>query len=1353
MRLKKKLKVALFTFLAIAGVAMTSGIIYLESGSFANEVKKMISERSPQKFGVVGDFSNLKLYFFPPGIGIASPKIKISKDNITQIPLDGEIEAKELRVSFAPIQMFSGVLQVSEVDVNSGSIQGILYADAFTQKPKKKKNASHLSWQDLFELQINGFRLEDTYLNLTTKLPGVKQEDLVTELVVKNLLIKKSRVDNRDGFISSATVNAVRVIPPASMNIPIKEANQLQWDVELNDKGLKLNPFIADLSGIRFQLEGQVDGNLLDAHADPIVNAAAEIHSDLGTFFLANLNNDQWSGQVDGHAKISARLRDPVDTLKAQFSVTGHGLRWKQVTANDLKGEGDLDLKLKKISLKSLEVIDDGKLKMTSTDIPFRFDEPFQANVELENANIRWLGGIVAKSVAPLEGKITGKIRAEFTGEKKSWKLKTENDFRVDQFALKTKVDILRPVLPVKLHGGMDVTPRGIDFRDFRVGLNKTQLDVTGGVHSGAEGFALEGKGAIDLAEFDKIAGSEIRGEGDIDVNVHGPASGVILDFTTKLKEASYLGLHFGNVDGKITYDDSIYELRFSDLHANYKNTFYTLDQGFIDLSGSDDINLPFDIHSGKIEDISEILEKLTKNISWFPKSLHGEMHGDVKIGGKISAPKMKIVGNIEGSDWIWVGERARRVKMQVGFDEGVYFARNVAITKTSGVLKGDIEYHDANDSLKWNFSTENMSFLDVDFLDRLELPAKSKIDLQTEGEGPLNHLKSKSQAKFYGTEFKGEYFEPSNLTLEIGESTLRANLSVFGSKLSSQLKYALIPKQPSSFKLDLNDFDFSPALLVLNPKLLDDPDLVGDISGHVQLDFLSTQSEFARGNIQVKSYKLGKTGFLLTLADPVDVPVQLGYFHFPPSRLKFGNSELVMGGEGKRGEVDFSLKGQADLAIAELLSSSVAKATGKADTDIRIKGPLKSLSVNGDIEISNARILMKWMQSPLEALDATIRFHQGLIEIESLEAYLGEEPFSLNGKIQTFTDRFPEMDLHAQFDDNKIKMFPLDFIQVRGSASLSGSEPPYVISGNLEVPQALWKRSFSASSSGPTSRGDRFLPIDQEKQSASNLFKLDLNANAPQGFNVKNDILDAEFKGKVKVIGPPDNPKLMGSAQLVQGKVLFKDKPFILESVKVDFDDPFQLNPKFSASAVSDVNQYKIRVIAYGSANSWKAEFSSTPFLAESDIVSLLASGYTTADNTRYNNKDRSYVSQGEAASLILHSMDFSKDVQNKTGFQFDVEEAVDSTYATSIFRPTNLSDNQASPKVVLKRQLGRNMFFSLGSTVGVGSENQKEVNAEYKLTPGVSALGVWNDTEEVGSTGTQTSFGLDLKFNKRFK
>jgi hypothetical protein len=156
---------------------------------------------------------------------------------------------------------------------------------------------------------------------------------------------------------------------------------------------------------------------------------------------------------------------------------------------------------------------------------------------------------------------------------------------------------------------------------------------------------------------------------------------------------------------------------------------------------------------------------------------------------------------------------------------------------------------------------------------------------------------------------------------------------------------------------------------------------------------------------------------------------------------------------------------------------------------------------------------------------------------------------------------------------------------------------------------------------------------------------------------------------------------------------------------------------------------------------------------LKENEIFAVLSSGGVGTQVGRFSSRDRTFVSQGEAASLILHSMDFSKDVQNKTGFQFDVEEAVDSQTANSIFRPQNLSDNIAAPKVVLKRNVGRNVSFSFGSTVGVGSRNQREVNAEYKLSSGVSMLGVWNNIEGVNTRESRTSFGLDLKFNRRFK
>ena len=330
--------------------------------------------------------------------------------------------------------------------------------------------------------------------------------------------------------------------------------------------------------------------------------------------------------------------------------------------------------------------------------------------------------------------------------------------------------------------------------------------------------------------------------------------------------------------------------------------------------------------------------------------------------------------------------------------------------------------------------------------------------------------------------------------------------------------------------------------------------------------------------------------------------------------------------------------------------------------------------------------------------------------------------------------------------------MLPLELVQPRGTVLLKGDQPPYVISGNVDVVQALWTKSFGAGK-GQTARGERFAPRERDHQAANSLFNLDLNVNSNQGFFIRNEIIDAEFKGKAKLIGPPDNPKILGEGHLVQGKVLFRDRPFIFESVKVEFDDPYQMNPKFSAAAVSEINQYKIRVLAYGRSDSWKPEFTSTPFLPESEIYSLLASGLTTTDTSRFKNRDRSYVDQGTAASMILHSLDFSKDVQNKTGLQFDVQEAVDLQQANSIFRPQSLTENVAAPKVVIRRQVGSNIGLSFGSTVGVGSQNQREVNAEYSLTQRMSLLGVWNNIEDVSTRDTRTSFGLDLKFNKKFK
>ena len=169
-----------------------------------------------------------------------------------------------------------------------------------------------------------------------------------------------------------------------------------------------------------------------------------------------------------------------------------------------------------------------------------------------------------------------------------------------------------------------------------------------------------------------------------------------------------------------------------------------------------------------------------------------------------------------------------------------------------------------------------------------------------------------------------------------------------------------------------------------------------------------------------------------------------------------------------------------------------------------------------------------------------------------------------------------------------------------------------------------------------------------------------------------------------------------------------------------------------------------------------FKINLSSNPVMPESEILSLLALGATT-DDVRKLRGDRSTYEQGEAASLVLHSLDFNREIQDRTGFQIQVDESVNSQTGSSVFRPRSDGDTTVAPKIVIKRRIGKQAIVSVGSTVGVGTNTQKEVNIEYQVTPGFSVNGVW-DTSDGAQTATkeskeQQSYGIDLKLQKRFR
>jgi hypothetical protein len=172
---------------------------------------------------------------------------------------------------------------------------------------------------------------------------------------------------------------------------------------------------------------------------------------------------------------------------------------------------------------------------------------------------------------------------------------------------------------------------------------------------------------------------------------------------------------------------------------------------------------------------------------------------------------------------------------------------------------------------------------------------------------------------------------------------------------------------------------------------------------------------------------------------------------------------------------------------------------------------------------------------------------------------------------------------------------------------------------------------------------------------------------------------------------------------------------------------------------------------------NKMKVDLTSNPSMSESEILSLLALGSVPTDSSKRLGvaTDRSAVQQGEAMDILLQSMDFNREVQEKTGFEFQFNEYENTLQGQSIFS-RSANETTVSPKIVVKRRIGDRVTLSYGSTVGVDVNKQTEANAELHVTPGFSVIGVW-DTYEFSDLqqrmDSQSSYGFDLKLQKRFK
>lgn len=1386
--IKKPIVIVIILF----GVSIFGSMWFIKTPTFVQFTKRLAFQYLPKGLRLEGDYTGLSFSFWPLSVSLDHPKIKIGEKNLLNLPAGSSIEVEKLRFSFSLFQILTGRMRVQELALESGKIYLVLNplqdskpgAKAKTIVPNKKDKEIH--WDELLQIRVESVALIDVYLQ--TEFSGTSE----SANAYVNLL-RLSQWTGRGGLGYFASIDLRKINGNVLKRWSLPDSiEQVSGEFYLNSLGGQLKHFVLKrTSNTDIVLSGEIAGNVLGngkVNFDAGVKLRTDYFELLSLFPKVKELKSFGASSVSFDGNVNGELTNFWETSKIAGNLSVKKFAYKQLKIDDIGVQGSWSLAKDggEVAIRNaiftareqsrqggFQPGSGGRIEIGKFNWRLASSAPVTIPINLERAHIHWLGALALKDVYPLDLRVSGDFDVSFSPpinskkNKRPWSLNIALKSVVEGFQLdnqrygKSKpLTKIFSVPKIDLDGDVLVNSKGIFPSNLTLRLPHTKFDIDGKIDF-KNGFDLEASGKADLADLGKVAENDIGGEGTLEVRVHGPSSRAIVDIDADLKNANYLRLFLGDFNGRITWDDDPQNLIFD--HVVLKKGDSTcVGDGRIEVKDVGQINFNVKVEDGNIADLTSIFRNLTERLSWFPNKLKGQVSGDISIRGGLGLDKLEILSHLNGRSWDYSDERFRFVQLTGGYNKGRYFISDGKLTKRSGKIFGNISF-DPKEGYDWNLKTYDLSAVDFDRIADLDIPVRGRLDIQSHGSGREGNIKSSTYMKITNFSVKGLPLEESQMTVatEKGKALVKANL--LGQQGLFELNYDFNPTIESSFSGEFREFTFTPILLLLNPQLSQDRYLAGSVTGLVHLKFHTGQLEKATGSIELDQYHFAHESGDFKIAEPSTVKINQGSFKLKQIVLVGRSGAVTLDLENQAGKVRGQIGGDLDLSLLKFFSSEISDTAGTAALDLTIGGNPKEPTLAGKIAFKGNTLKISSVDSPFENINGELHFQQNKMTIRNLNSDLGGGRINAAGEMDLYWDKAPEIYIKSVLSGAKIKIFPFQYAKMRGVLSVNGKEPPYVVGGNIVVESALSREKVLNKKGGIV--GSQVLqyspPSTSGNKGFGQKFKLDLNVDSPGGVYFQSDLFkDVQAKAKLKLVNTLDAPRFLGRVDAIQGKFIFKDRVFTIQSGYLVFDSETMLNPRFDLNANTEIKGTKIQMYTSGRIDRMdkiKVEFTSNPTMQESEILSLLTVGFTSTEVKRFSANDISAVQQGEAASLVLNSLDFNREFEEKTGFLLQVDQSYNPQQGVSAFRTQSQADASAAPQITIRRRLTERLSLSAGSTVGLGTNRAYQFNFDYSVSRDLSLSGVFTNYGTYGTADAQgiytNSVGLDLKFQRRFK
>ncbi len=384
-----------------------------------------------------------------------------------------------------------------------------------------------------------------------------------------------------------------------------------------------------------------------------------------------------------------------------------------------------------------------------------------------------------------------------------------------------------------------------------------------------------------------------------------------------------------------------------------------------------------------------------------------------------------------------------------------------------------------------------------------------------------------------------------------------------------------------------------------------------GNVAQAAKSDLLSRLTTVSG---RIAGYPFRNDGAVVIRAKKGVVSIDQAAFHGDNTKL------IVTGNLTPLSRWNLFVHGEADMALARLLSKKVTAGQGTATVDVRLSDQWAKPTVTGEVEIKNSSLGIAGFKRLLHIERFSAFFDNQQVMVETLDGRMGTGRVHVHGKAD-LTGLIPERaHFTIQLTDVQVEPFPKLPATIGGQLTFDGDPEKKVLAGDLAIRRAIYENRVNLKTL--ITRLRKREPIIKESPMFENLpiAETELNIRLTGDIGIKNNVARVSLESDLTIRGTFRRPLLVGRLTLQKGSFRFQNNDFKITRGAIEFLNSSAIEPVFDVQATtrvrSSTQRYDVQLALTGVLNRLDLGLTSIPPLNDdTDILALLAFGQTTSE------------------------------------------------------------------------------------------------------------------------------------------